>query len=127
MSSNHLPTRRGLAGQSLFISNASAAHSAKEHSISCAQNCDPFGPSGTAGIGRSGTERTDHRELKLVSNPQKCWATAFLNIANDNPNRIVANAGISARGSSALRVAPSPRASAREWCKYRKCLLEPSK
>jgi len=40
------------------------------------------GLSGTAGLGRSGTESSDYREPKRHSNPQKRWRSRPLNIAN---------------------------------------------
>lgn len=40
------------------------------------------GLSGTAGLGRSGTESSDYREPELASNPQKCWRCEPLNLAN---------------------------------------------
>jgi hypothetical protein len=40
------------------------------------------GLSGTARLGRSGTESSDYREPKSPSNPQECWRFEPLNIAN---------------------------------------------
>ena len=40
------------------------------------------GLSGTAGLGRSGTDSSDYREPKSPSNPQKCWRSEPLNLAN---------------------------------------------
>lgn len=40
------------------------------------------GLSGTAGLGRSGTESSDYRELKWPSNPQKTAPNFALNLAN---------------------------------------------
>ena len=40
------------------------------------------GLSGTAGLGRSGTDSSDYREPKSPSNPQKCKRTEPLNLAN---------------------------------------------
>lgn len=40
------------------------------------------GLSGTAGLGRSGTESSDYREPKWPSNPQKRWPCEPLNLAN---------------------------------------------
>lgn len=40
------------------------------------------GLSGTAGLGRSGTQSSDYREPKWASNPQKCLRSEPLNIAN---------------------------------------------
>lgn len=48
-----------------------------------------FGLSGTAGLGRSGTESSDYREPKWAANPQKCWATASLNNPNKESNRFL--------------------------------------
>jgi Protein of unknown function (DUF2840) len=40
------------------------------------------GLSGTAGLGRSGTESSDYREPKSPPNPQKYWGSEPLNLAN---------------------------------------------
>ena len=41
-----------------------------------------FGQSGTAGLGRSGTERSDHREPEWASNARKSAPRCALNLAN---------------------------------------------
>ncbi|MXP30172.1 DUF2840 domain-containing protein [Porphyrobacter algicida] len=48
-----------------------------------------FGLSGTAGLGRSGTESSDYREPDWRSKPQKCWACASLNNPNKESNRFL--------------------------------------
>lgn|GEM_PF-5076465 len=83
--------------------------------------------------------RSDYREPDLsdeqepktrtIGNPKRrqtrrnAGTQRPLTMLTNNPDRIVANAGMPARGSSALWGAPSPRVDALSRCKRLCCLL----